>query len=221
MTTDTDDLLDRSTPRLPVPDDGLLAVELAYLVAGTGHEARRPRRRRRALVMGATTAVLVAGGTAAAATVFDWDAPWADEPLGVITFTLPSGGVCEQRIGDLVVDDAEADAMVKTWLGERTLDEITGGRIEANIAEIRAESLAGESTTADLVPGQETPVGYGTDYYDADWEYTRALDDAVGDAISDKIKAEGYTGVESWSWAAEAHCTGANTMPGVPWWWKK
>ena len=145
----------------------------------------------------------------------NWDAPWADDPTGTFSFTLPSGGVCEQRIGDLQVANPEANEMVHDWLNDHTLNEIAD--IDAAIAATRAEGpqtyqFGGLDRRSDLI------FGYGTDVYDADYEYVNAMRQATYDGVHAKLLEEGYTDYADYnlSWEGELRCTGDTPYPAIP-----
>lgn len=222
-----DNLLSNSAPDLGEDGEPITAA-LDGLVASTRTAARtasrtrgtRDRRPRHTiLAASATAAVLVGGGAAAAVTTSsfgNWIAPWTADPTGTLTFALPSGGVCEQRIGDLKVANPQAEEMIHTWLADHTLAEI------ADIdAAIEADRAAGPETwTFDGDTGHRPDVvyGYGTANYDADYEYTNAVYQAETEAILAKLADEGYTEYEdyNYSWSSELQCSGSNAYPGLP-----
>lgn len=91
-----DDLLDSSAP----PTRSARESDLSAMIAAARAELPKPRRRRVAVVSGVLAAVLVGGaGVAAAADVFDW-APWAQDPVGAVSFTMSNGFTCELRFSD-------------------------------------------------------------------------------------------------------------------------
>ncbi|RYC05272.1 hypothetical protein [Nocardioides zhouii] len=147
----------------------------------------------------------------------NWDALWADDPTGTLSFTLPSGGVCEQRIGDLKVANPDANEMIHDWLNDHTLNEIAD--IDAAIATTRAEGpqawqFGGLDRSSDLT------FGYGTSNYDADYEYVTAMQQATFDAVHAKLLDEGYTDYADYelSYSGELRCTGDNPDPAIPAW---
>jgi len=152
--------------------------------------------------------VLVGGGAAAAAEIANWNAPWAGQPDGSLSFQLPSGGTCEQRLGDLHIKNDEAEESIRSWLAGQPVAEVLD--VDAAIARSRAE---GPSTH--VVGDQEFTVGYGTENYDADYEYVQAVWRAEMDAITAKLRQEGFGNLD-YSWAAELHCDGSNPQPQVP-----
>jgi hypothetical protein len=199
MRHDLDGILDASAPALrDVPEAELSAAvtDLALRSRGVG----RPKRRRRTLVVGATAAFLAVGGAAAAATAISgWASPWSAEPEGVMSFVLPSGTRCEERIGDLHVDDPAANTMVHEWLAGHTLNEVAD--VDAALTTIRAE---GETWHRD--DGTTVKAGYGTPYYDADYEYAAAVSRAVATAVQGKLADAGYPADVDYRWGGEVRC---------------
>ncbi|MDO5501988.1 MAG: hypothetical protein Q4G67_02325 [Actinomycetia bacterium] len=168
--------------------------------------------------MPAAAAVLVAAsGTAAAAAIGGWSAPWAQDPDGSIEFTLPSGDECEIRIGDLGSSDEGSADQVRAWLDEHTLDEIVD--IEEWIAKERDTRIL-----ATLADGRQIEVGYGTDHYDADYEYVTAVTNAISSALTTRaqevgLSSEGADDGGPWfEMAGEIKCDGTNANPQIASW---
>lgn len=207
-----DALLDRSAPTLSHPDG--LDAALNDVVADARSEARIRKDPRRTLAVLAAVGVLAGSGTAAAATLGGWTAPWAQDPAGTIEFTLPSGGACEMRIGDL---DSSTDGVadeLRSWLDDHTLEEIAD--IDAQIEADRAgRSISVRSD------GSRFEVGYGTDHYDADFEYVTAVRQAINRALLDKAEELGLSASVADPWlesAGEIQCDGDNPEPFTPPW---
>lgn len=201
MRHDLDDILDASAPPLrDVP-----AAELSAAVtdlAGRSRDAGRPRRRRGTLVVGATAAFLAVGGAAAAATaIAGWANPWAAKPEAALSYVLPSGTRCEERIGGLEVDDPAANTMIHDWLADHTLDEVAD--VDAALAAVRAKG-----DTWFRNDGTTVKAGYGTPYYDADYEYTAAVSNAIATAVTDKLAEAGYPADIDYRWGGEVRCEG-------------
>lgn len=220
-----EDLLNESAPDPGRADEPMTAAlgDLVTATRNAAHTAPRSigsRRRRRALLAASAAAVVVAGGGAAAAVTGSafggWIAPWTAEPTGTLSFTLPSGGVCEQRIGDLKVANPEAEKMIHAWLADHTLSEIAD--IDAAIEAIRAEGPQTHTFDGDTGVRPDVRYGYGTANYDADYEYVNAVFQAESEALSDKLWDEGYTDYEDYnhSWSSELQCSGSNPYPGIP-----
>lgn len=180
-----DDLLDASVPSLPDAPVTELSAAVVDLVSRC-RGARRPQRRRRTVVAGATAAFLAVGGAAAAATAIGgWANPWAEQPDAVISFALPGGARCQERIGDLQVDDPGANAMIHHWLASHTLDDVAD--VDAAISAIRQKGDVWYRAD-----GTAVRAGYGTSYYDADYEYATAVSSAIATAVKDKLAEAGY-----------------------------
>ena len=147
-------------------------------------------------------------GGAAAASVLGWTEPWAAHPLTSISYTLPSGGTCEQRIGDLHIANPMAQQDIQQWLGQHPLSQIAN--VDAALRQVRS----GPNWWGSI------RVGYGTAHYDPDYEYDTAVWQAVTTAIHDKLQADGFASYLDITWGAETHCTGINPHPEVPSWMK-
>lgn len=65
--------------------------------------------------------------------------------------------------------------------------------------------------------GTEIPVGYGTRYYDADWEYYQAVQWAVGTAVSEKAEELGLDDNGHTSNAGEIQCASSFDPSMPPW----
>lgn len=210
-TPELDDALDRSAPPLSAPDG--LDAAVATLVADSRAVPRRRRVPRRAAGVIAAGALLAASGTAAAATLGGWTAPWAQEPDGAIEFVLPSGAECEFRIGDLDAGTEGVADGLRTWLDETTLAEIT------DIAAAIQSERAGRQLMVEE-DGTQTEVGYGTEFYDADFEYVMAARNAIGEALSVKANELGLSsGSDGWvEHAGEIQCDATNPEPFRPPW---
>jgi hypothetical protein len=203
MRHELDDLLDTSVPALPDVPAAELSAAVADLVGRTrgGGRAARPQRRRRTIVAGATVAFLAVGGAAAAATAIGgWVNPWAAKPQAALSFVLPSGTRCEERIGDLHIDDPEANAMIHHWLAGHTLDQVAD--VDAALVAVRAKG-----DTWHRKDGTKVEVGYGTPYYDADYEYAAAVSRAIATAVTGKLAEAGYRGAD-YRWGGEVRCEG-------------
>ncbi|KAB7740642.1 hypothetical protein GA707_19300 [Nostocoides sp. F2B08] len=216
MDTELDTLLDASTPSLAETEATreALSTATAELVAAVTSGTQIPARargRRRVALAGITAVALLGGGVAAAAQG-GWLAPWADDPDGALTFTLPSGGTCEQRIGNIKGSDDQAQSMIHRWLEEHTLAEVAD--VDRALRELRANE--GTAVRAD---GTEIAVGYGTAYYDEDHEYYQAVEHAIVRAIADKLKTEGFNSPSLYfDLQGEVLCEGARPDPSLPWW---
>lgn len=183
-----------------------LDQELATLVRAARRVARPPRIGkfpRSAVVVVAAGALLIGAGTAAAATINDW-APWAQEPDGSYTYTLPGGAVCEARVGNIKGQAGEYEpvaAAIQDYLSK--VDIMAVADVDAALADIRSSEIV-------MMPGGE-PGGFGTEYYDADTEYQNAVHQAVDLAIQEELARRGLTEASqgvALSYEGETHCSG-------------
>ena len=190
MTPDPlDDLLDRSTPVTRAALEG----DLAAMIADARAEVPRPRRRRIALASGALAVVLVGGaGVAVATDGFNWG-PWLKDPVGAYSLTLPSGLDCSVRIAHYTAADTavadDVNNIVEDWW--RTTD--VAAEAEKLVPSQIAQFRAAENTVYDADTGKSEPGGFGTKWYDADWEYHFAFSMAIGELEHDVLEQHGYT----------------------------
>jgi len=190
MTPDLlDDLLDRSSPVTRAAD----SANLRAMISAASREHRRSRRRRIGLAAGALAALLVGGaGVATATDGFTWS-PWLQDPLGSYSLTLPSGLECDVRIAHYTMPGdplttAAVNRIVEDWW--RSTDVIAAG--EALLPEMIADIRAMEQTV-NLDTGEVVPSGYGTEFYDADWEYYLAWMNALGELQHKELSSHGYS----------------------------
>jgi hypothetical protein len=199
MRQELDDILDASAPPLHDVSPAELDAAVAELV-DRSRGAGRPKRRRRTFVVGATAAFLAVGGAAAAATAIGgWANPWSAEPEAAMSFVLPSGTRCEERIGDLQVADPQANTMIHAWLAGHTLEEVAD--VDAALVALRAN---GDVWQRD--DGTTVRAGYGTPYYDADYEYAAAVSRAIATTVADKLADAGYPADIDYRWGGEVRC---------------
>lgn len=209
-----DALLDASRPATPLADamtgaDAGTAVEAARRRA---RSARPTLLRRGGRPVLAVTAVLAlgavgAGAAAAVATHFEWTAPWADDPDVVFTYTLPSGAVCEERIGGVDGADPEVVAAARHFFGSN--DVLALADVDAAIQTLRY----GDNSVV-LPSGEVVDAPYGSEHYPwtPDAEYRQAVSRAVGDVFSAELERRGIElGADgAWdSYEGEAQCPGA------------
>lgn len=194
MTAETDCdpldvLLDASAPSTPAPSAALHAEAVAMIATVSTADATTSRRRLpRVAVIGIVGgALLGVGGVAAAATTLgDWS-PWAQQPDAAFTYTLPSGAVCEQRMGNVQAADQEAAQAARDWLAE--VDVFALADVDGRIQMFREDP----DHTRVLEDGTEVPAGYGTDeYFSPDREYDLAVNHAVAEMIVDELARQGF-----------------------------
>ncbi|WP_233200739.1 MULTISPECIES: hypothetical protein [Cryobacterium] len=206
---DLDGLLNRSAPPTTVVTESV-ADELTRLRVATSVETasvtvRRPWRRP---VFAGLASVLLLGGavTATAAVTNSW-VPWAQTPVASMTYTLPSGAECEERIGNVLGQDPAAVEVVEDFY--RTTDIgslLTTEKIASTIEWIRQDSNI--AVNAD---GSTEPAGYGTVHYNADEEYQRAVSMIVTAAVSTELTNRGIDGADSnLSSESQSFCPGAS-----------
>lgn len=190
MTRDTlDDLLDRSAPATRAVEN----ASLTTMIRAARAEARPRRRRMPRVALGVGLAAVLIGGTGVAVATdgFNWG-PWLTDPIGEYSLTLPSGLECSVRIAHYTAADgvvaADVNRIVEDWW--RATDVVADAEklVPSQIAQIRAA----ESTVSDE-KGNSEPGGYGTTWYDADWEYHWAFSMAIGELEQDVLEQRGYT----------------------------
>ncbi|TDE94890.1 hypothetical protein EXU48_08880 [Occultella glacieicola] len=203
-----DALLNASSPPAPLAG-AATETDLATLVA----EARtaaippRPGRTRRHLTAVSAAVVLgLAGAGAAAATVTDADwLPWAQEADVIFTYTLPSGAVCEERIGD-VGSSGDPEAVEATREFFRDNDVLALADVDAMIAQIRQEDASGgeDGTEVSADDPDAQPMS-------ADMEYGLALGRAISDLVTAELRSQGFdTDAAGVSYSGQAWCPGAD-----------
>lgn len=187
-----------------VSDDGVRARASMMARALVAEDRNRGRRKR--VLAAALVPVFVLGtaGAAYAAVTVDWSRFWTESaewetwaltPDASLVYTLPGGGTCEVRIGnvtfspaadrpaDVPADPGAADA-TREYL--RTTDLARAIDVDAEITRLRQESMTYEAE------GESVPFGFGTNQYNADVEYNIAVKDAVFTAVMSHVEAAGY-----------------------------
>ncbi|WP_137844897.1 hypothetical protein [Microbacterium sp. 2FI] len=118
MTRDMfDDLLDRSAPMTRAADD----AALARMIREARSEAVPRRRRMPSIALGVSIAAVLVGGAGVAVATdgLSW-APWAQDPVGAVSFTMPNGFDCELRFSPYSGGSdpgyvAEANRVLEEW----------------------------------------------------------------------------------------------------------
>ncbi len=192
MTPDTlDDLLDRSAP---VTRTAVDAATTAMILDARAAASPSPKRKRTFAIAGALALVLTGTtGVAVATDGFTWG-PWLQDPLASYSVTLPSGLECDVRIAHYssVVDPAVAadvNRIVEEWW--RSTDVAVAAK--ALTPQMIDQMRAAENTVYIAETGETVPGGYGTEWYDADQEYSFAFDMAIGELESSVLRQHGYT----------------------------
>ncbi|WP_460802790.1 hypothetical protein [Microbacterium sp. GXF6406] len=204
-----DQLLGESSPETALITVSV-ANEVARLQGATQAEVRestRVRRWRRPAVTALASVLVLGGATAAAAATGVWTMPWADEPIVSFGFTLPSGAVCEQRIGNVTGLAPDEIAAVENFYRSTNFEALlTDDAIDATIAQRRT----GESIHRNE-DGSTEPAGLGTKHYNADKEYWTAVWDILTTALDADLEQAGIDGIATdLSFQGEANCPGAN-----------
>ncbi|QGQ20356.1 hypothetical protein GC089_15615 [Cellulomonas sp. JZ18] len=202
-----DDLLDASAPAV-APVSARLRDELATMVQEARHDARPSavvRRLPRAVAVTGAVALLAGGAGAAAATSDLWS-PWARTPAATYTYTLPSGAVCEERIGNFVAQDAAATRAAQEWLA--SVDVLAVADVEGVYARMKADL----DVVALDAQGREVPGHYGTPHWNADRHYSMAVHRAVGEAIDAELVRQGFD-LEQ----VQMERSGQISCPGAQW----
>jgi hypothetical protein len=192
--------------RSTTPTNETIRGHFAVMARTVAEQERQSRKRSAGILAAVVGSVLVLGtaGAAYAASTIDWgqfwfDTPewaaWADEPDAVLTYTLPGGGTCEMRIGEVSYDpdpnrptdaiaDSGAETAARDFLRTSDLSQIVD--VDAAISALRAD----ENWATDE-RGEQVPFGAGSPNYNADVEYTIAMKDAVLQAVVDHVETLG------------------------------
>ena len=172
-----------------------------------------PRRqpRRSVFVTGVLVAALTGGaGVAVASDVLDWET-WAQHPVGAYTYELPSGVVCEVRFGNVTTytphdrDRAQQiEDALRTWFDHSDVVDIALDEVDDYIA----ASRKGDHVVH-LADGTAVPGGFGTEYYDADREYSRAFSQSINDQVMAEAVRLGFA-EQIASYEAHGQCPGGD-----------
>ncbi|GIG53540.1 hypothetical protein [Demequina activiva] len=194
MTHTLDERLDSSAPATTAPTADR-AEALRHLISATGPR-RRTRLRAGAAVAGGLA--LLGVGSVAAADAWGWTSWWADDAVSEVTYTLPSGAVCEGILGNFRGAAEEVQAAEEFMAQPDLLDRVD---VETHYADARAANYV-----AILDDGIEVDAGPGTPYWSADDRYAQAVGLATSDALHDHLRDVGV--LERLSYEAESRCPG-------------
>lgn len=199
MTPDLiDELLDGSAPATRTPRDEDVTAMIA--AARAEAPAQRPirRRRRLALTAGALAAVLVGGaGVAAATDGFTW-APWAQDPVGAVQFTMSNGFDCELRFtrysgGSDPIFIADVNRTLEEWY--EATDVVASARELVPAKQAYWNDLKGDADRAELERQLDelTPEDRAAAIAHNEWadEWT-AWELAVSDLETDALRDAGF-----------------------------
>jgi hypothetical protein len=158
MTPDLlDDLLDSSAPATRAATE----KDLAAMIRIARSDARPGRRRLPRVAFGIGLAAILAGGAGVAVATdgFTW-APWAQDPVGAVSFTMSNGFACELRFSEITggqdpafVDDV--NRILEDWYRS---SDVVGAASAALPTEFAGEDLR----EVHLEPGEtleSLPVG--------------------------------------------------------------
>lgn len=172
--------LDRAIARageLIAPRTARLEADLAGLVAVSRARTRAPRAPHR-LAWTVALGILFTGGAAAAAAAGAGWAPWAADPDVAFTYSLPSGLVCEQRIGVLDGGDPAARSAIRDIVVE--VDVVGVADVDSRESELRDDP---------------TFMAYAEQAVESERAERRTVDDvvreaAIGDAVVEVLERE-------------------------------
>lgn len=190
MTPDPlDSILERSAPATRTAD----ASSLQAMIEAARSEARPPRRRRVGIVAGALTLALVGGASfAAASSSWDWNAGM--NPNRSHTYTSPTWGECELRVGNIVAANPlrqfELDRAIDDWFAT----EDVAAEAEPYIAG-HLNVLKGDPSNA-------------SDPRAADTNYWVAVNESVWDAMSAGLRDRGFDNASISGGSGQVHCDG-------------
>lgn len=152
-----DDLLDRSAP----PSTPLAKADVDAMIADARQSAPRPLRPRILVAVG-LAAVLTSGGLgfAAATDIFSW-APWAQEPIGAVQFTMANGFQCEIRYSGYTAgkDPAyvdEVNRILEDWYRSTDVLGAVQAFVPTALEDVGPLELQPGETLETLPPGEAT-----------------------------------------------------------------
>jgi len=186
MTRDTlDDLLDGSAPTtLPAA-----RADLAMMAADARRATRKSVRSRLAVAV-AIVAILTSGGVgmAAATGVFSW-APWAQQPIGAVQFTMSTGFECEMRFSEYTggADPAyvaEINRSLEDWYRSTDVLAAVKESVPARLEALGPIELLPGETLDTLPPGEADHREWVRNWLA--WEL------AIGDAETQQLSSRGF-----------------------------
>ena len=217
MTRDLlDDLLDRSAPATRAMADG----DVATMIRRARSEGTPRRRRLPRVALGVGLAAILVGGAGVAVATdgFSW-APWAQDPVGAVSFTMSNGFDCELRFSEYRAGDdpaflGEANRILKDWF--RSTDVVT-----AAAASLPTEFAGKDLEEVQLEPGEtleSLPAGEAEHRL---WvQQWLAWDLAVGQLESEELQRHGiapdddrFAGSER---SGQIQCFDESGQPYVP-----
>ena len=185
-----DDLLDRSAPMSVSAEK----ADVDAMIADARRSAPRPLRPRVLVAVG-LAAVLTSGGLglAAATDIFSW-APWAQEPIGAVQFTMANGFQCELRYtaytgGEDPAYVGEVNSSLEGWYRSTDVLAAVEARVPAKLEELGPIELQADETLETLPPGEAQHREWARQWLawdlaisDAEWEHLASQGYPPGDA---------------------------------------
>lgn len=214
MTRDPfDDLLDRSAP-MSTPAAN---ADVDAMITDARRSASRPLRPRILMVVG-LAAVLTSGGLglAAATDIFSW-APWAQEPIGAVQFTMANGFQCELRYSGYTGGEdpayvGEVNTSLENWYRSTDVLAAVEARVPAKLEEVGPIELQPGETLETLPPGEAEHREWARQWL--------AWDLAISDAEWEHLESEGYppgdAGMVGSERSGQIHCLDENLEPYMP-----
>ncbi|MFJ6677972.1 hypothetical protein ACIQLK_02440 [Microbacterium sp. NPDC091382] len=190
MTPDPlDSILKRSAPATRAAD----ASDLRAMISAARTESR-PRRHRRVGIVAGALALALAGGASFAAASSSWDWNAGMNPNRSHTYTSPTWGECELRVGNIVAANPlrqfELDRAIDDWFAT---------------ADVAAEV---EPYIAGHLDAFEEEQSNSPDPRAADLYYGVAVDQALGDAMSAGLQDRGFDNASISTGEGQVHCDG-------------
>ena len=185
-----DDLLDRSAPKTTAP----AKADLDAMIVEARKSVPRPLRPRILLAAGLAVALTSGGlGLAAATDIFSW-APWAQEPIGAVQFTMANGFQCELRYSGYTGGDdpayvGEVNSALEAWY--RSADVLAAAQaiVPAKLEDLGPIELQPGETLETLPPGEAQHREWARQWLawdlaisDAEWQHLANQGIQPGDA---------------------------------------
>lgn len=194
-----DDLLDRSAPLSTPP----AKADVDAMIAEARRSVPRPLRPR-VLVAAGLAAVLASGGLgiAAATDIFSW-APWAQEPIGAVQFTMANGFQCELRYsgytgGEDPVFVGEVNAVLENWYRSADVLAAAEAIVPSKLEDLGPIELQPGETLETLPPGEAEHREWARQWLawdlaisDVEWQELASKGIQPGDARMDLSERNG------------------------------
>ncbi|PPF63910.1 hypothetical protein C5E16_14960 [Clavibacter michiganensis] len=187
MTRDTlDELLDHSAP----PSQPSAKRDLDAMIAAAREPATRTAGpRSRVLVAAGLAAAFAFGGVgiAAATDGLSW-APWAEDPIGAVEFTMGNGFQCELRFSEYTEGRdrgyvREVNGVLEDWYRSTDVLPAIQAFVPARLESVGPVELGAGETLDTLPPGEAARRAWGQEWL--------AWDRAVSDAEWQQLATHG------------------------------